>query len=149
MTSIYSRIQLILFIISGYLTKYYVQQIIHNNEGSSKIRAKEEQERILECCELSLGRPIWKTGAERRSRPLRRDFPRETSAVIVDAKLGSSTKERSWGVTAELTISISKATEWGFERSLSSHCWGKNESCWAQENQEQAKQLARTRHPLF
>ena len=40
---------------------------------------------------------------------------------------------------------ISTATSRGSERFFSSACWGKNDFCWAQEDQEQAKQLAPTR----
>ena len=141
MTSIYSRIQIILFIISSYTTKYYIQKVLHNNESSSKIRAKEEQERIMECCELSLGRPIWKMGAERWSRPLQRDFPRETSAVRVDAELGSSTEERFWGVTAGLAISSFQNNLMGLREIFIFPLLGEERILLAQEDQEQAKQL--------
>ena len=51
------------------------------------------------------GKPIWNTGAARRSRPLRRDFPREVDAAKADAKLGSSTKERLGGLAGGLETS--------------------------------------------
>ena len=43
--------------------------------------------------------PSGKKTAARRSRSLRRDFPREGPAVRADGKLGSSVKDRFWGVT--------------------------------------------------
>ena len=51
------------------------------------------------------GKPIWNIGAARRSRPLRRDFPREVDAAKADAKLGSSTKERLGGLAGGLDTS--------------------------------------------
>ena len=51
------------------------------------------------------GKPIWDTGAARRSRPLRRDFPREVDAAKADAKLGSSTKDRLGGLAGGLDTS--------------------------------------------
>ena len=51
------------------------------------------------------GKPNWNTGAARRSRPLRRDFPREAGADTADAKLESSTRERLGGLAGGLETS--------------------------------------------
>ena len=51
------------------------------------------------------GKPIWNTGAARRLRPLRRDFPREDGTAKAEAKLGSSTKDRLGGLTGGLDTS--------------------------------------------
>ena len=51
------------------------------------------------------GKPIWNTGAARRSRLLRRDFPREVDAAKADAKFGSSTKDRLGGLAGGLDTS--------------------------------------------
>ena len=48
------------------------------------------------------GKPIWNTGEARRSRPLRRDFPREAGAATADAKLKSSTMDRLGGLAGRL-----------------------------------------------
>ena len=54
---------------------------------------------------LSLGNPIWNTGAARRSRLLRRGCPRDACAVRADAKLGSSTTDRFWEIAERLELS--------------------------------------------
>ena len=51
------------------------------------------------------GKPIWNTGAARRLRPLRRDFPWEDGTAKAEAKLGSSTKDRLGGLTGGLDTS--------------------------------------------
>ena len=51
------------------------------------------------------GKPIWNTGAARRSRQFRRYFPREVHAAKADAKLGSSTKDRLGGLARGLDTS--------------------------------------------
>ena len=51
----------------------------------------------------------------------------------------SGTYQRDW------RSQIYEATSQSFERSFFSVFWGKNEYCWAREDQEQAKQLAYTR----
>ena len=51
------------------------------------------------------GKPIWNTGAARRLRPLRRDFPRGDDAAKAEAKLGSSITDRLGGLTGGLDTS--------------------------------------------
>ena len=57
------------------------------------------------CQNCVYGKPIWNTGAARRSHPLRQDFPREVDAAKADAKLGSSTNERLGGLAGGLDTS--------------------------------------------
>ena len=51
----------------------------------------------------------------------------------------------SWKKQGDWKSQISEATSRGSERFFSSACWGRNELFWAQENQEQSKQLAQIR----
>ena len=77
---------------------------MHKRGETSKIVKLQSQ--IFELCKHCVyGNPIWKTGAARRSRPLRGDFSREAGAAKADAKLGSATKERLGGLAGGLETS--------------------------------------------
>ena len=85
------------------------------------------------------GKPIWNTGAARRSRPLRRDFPPETCAAKADAKLGSSTKNRLWGLAGGLEISNLRSNFTGPREIFLFRLLGEDRSLLGSGSQEQGK----------
>ena len=99
---------ILLFFLFDYLTTIlhiYTKKSNSKIHGSS-MRHKEGKARCFKLREdWFYGKPTWKTGAARRSRPLRRDFPRDAGASKAGAKLGPSTKDRLWGLAGGLRTS--------------------------------------------
>ena len=131
-----------LFWLSDY-NDVYIQQD-KKTQGSS-LRHKERKAGKLQITgDCFYGKPIWNTGAARRSRPLRRDFPREAGAAKADAKLGSPTKERFGGLAEGLETSNLRGNFTGLREIFLFRLLEGARILLAHEDQEQAQQQART-----
>ena len=114
-----TKFSCILYIQAGFMSSYYYifssstiwpkkftsNSIKYNKQGSSNMRKKTAKQQEKNAADCLYGKPIWSSGPSKRSRSLRRNFPREASAVRADAKLESSTKNCFWDVAGGLEIS--------------------------------------------